>query len=388
MPVFEVADQKDQTNGNSTQTRKTLKKKGVPPMGSRMRLEFNLQEHGSNGNRHFQPSSVSLSFVGDESEKTEGPAMLSPEELGAVVHITAPATHFTKFEAGKILPLNEIGVDEYDWKALPTNQPIVFGDGEKKCALGIYKKADECIRFVPKPPAQRPKDGIFPLNNAQALALGLMLDPKIKLVTIIGKTGSGKSLLALLAWWKMIHGDRRRKNVAGSPVLQEDSRSEAEPRKHLTVFRPTVENGSPQGYLPGDLRDKFGPWARPVLDNLSFIRSAFPDTSAGPLRFVDGCTISPITYERGMTIRNGVIVVDDAQNLKREEIITLVTRPDDETKVFLNGDPDQVDNRALTKQNNGLIHCARRTRDKELCAVIYLPRCVRGPLAALLADCL
>ncbi|MBQ7650002.1 MAG: PhoH family protein, partial [Victivallales bacterium] len=207
--------------------------------------------------------------------------------------------------------------------------------------------------------------GVHSLNIEQTFALDALLDPSIVLVTLAGRAGTGKTLLAMAAALQQIFGDRR--------------------YEKLLVFRPTMPVSRDLGYLPGDVNDKMRPWMQPVYDALELIRSMDRKEAARSLpNDVMNCpeiSVEPLTYIRGRSIPNQFIIIDEAQNLTPLEVKTAITRVGSGSKIVLTGDPAQIDNPYVDSLSNGLTRLVGSFLDSPLGAHVTLTKGERSELA-------
>jgi len=213
--------------------------------------------------------------------------------------------------------------------------------------------------------------GIRPRNKEQSHALDLLLDENIRLVTLVGKAGTGKTLLAL---------------AAGLKRTVEDGMY-----TRMLVSRPVMPLGRDIGFLPGDVDEKLNPWMQPIFDNLEFLFSS--GTKKGPRAYAEllesgQLQVEPLTYIRGRSLPQQYIIVDEAQNLTPHEVKTIITRSGDGTKIVLTGDPGQIDNPYVDSQSNGLAVAADRFRGEKVAAHIVLNRGERSELAEIAANLL
>ncbi|HPQ40840.1 MAG TPA: PhoH family protein, partial [bacterium] len=217
--------------------------------------------------------------------------------------------------------------------------------------------------------------GIKPQNLEQKLALSLLMDDDIQLVTLVGRAGTGKTLLSLAAGL---------------------SKSLDEGVYHkLLVARPIFPMGRDLGYLPGEIKDKLKPWMQPIFDNLEMLlHSDDPDqepqyrASAYDLIEQNMLEIEALTYIRGRSIPHQYFVVDEAQNLTPHEIKTIITRAGHGTKIVLTGDPYQIDNPYLDSESTGLTHVVERFKNSPLAGHITLTKGERSHLAQVAAEML
>ncbi len=215
--------------------------------------------------------------------------------------------------------------------------------------------------------------GLRPRNKEQSFALDLLFNDEIKLVTIVGKAGTGKTLLAI---------------AAGLHKTMEE-----QTYQKLLVSRPVFPLGRDIGYLPGDVEEKLNPWMQPIFDNVEFLMGlSKADKKAGrsyrELIDLGVMAIEPLTYIRGRSIPNQYIIVDEAQNLTPHEVKTIITRVGDNTKIVLTGDPYQIDNPYVDSTNNGLIHVVNKFQHERLAGHITLVKGERSALAELASNVL
>jgi PhoH-like ATPase len=244
---------------------------------------------------------------------------------------------------------------------------------ESQTALARYSKQKSV--FVPITTAKHGVWGISAKNKQQQFALDLLLNDDIRLVTLVGKAGTGKTLLALAAGLE--------KTI------------EARTFQRLVVSRPVFPLGKDIGFLPGDIEEKLKPWMQPIRDNLDFLVGS----SGGPGR-VKGkkdlqslfdlgmIEVEPLTYIRGRSMPNQYLIVDEAQNLTPHEIKTIITRAGEGTKVVLTGDPYQIDNPYIDSSSNGLTFVVDRFKEEPIAGHITLIKGERSDLAELAATLL
>jgi PhoH-like ATPase len=222
---------------------------------------------------------------------------------------------------------------------------------------------------------------IQPRNREQTFALDLLLDPAVQLLTLIGKAGTGKTLLALAAGLNQVADERL--------------------YDKLLVTRPVIPLGKEIGFLPGDLEEKMGPWMQPIIDNLDFLLGGGDDapvSQRGPqrgnrsnwadLKAMGLLEVEAISYIRGRSIPRQFMVVDEAQNLTPHEVKTIVTRVGQGTKIVLTGDPYQIDNPYVDAESNGLTWLVERFKGQRLAGHVTLSRGERSELAELAANLL
>jgi PhoH-like ATPase len=240
-------------------------------------------------------------------------------------------------------------------------------------ALARYNKQKGVL--VPITSAKHGVWGITARNKQQQFALDLLLNDDIRLVTLVGKAGTGKTLLALAAGL--------------------DKTIESRAFQRLVVSRPVFPMGKDIGFLPGDVEEKLRPWMQPIRDNLDFLVGS----SGGPGRVkvkkdlqslfdLGMIEVEPLTYIRGRSMPNQYLIVDEAQNLTPHEIKTIITRAGEGTKVVLTGDPYQIDNPYIDSSSNGLTYVVDRFKDEPIAGHITLVKGERSDLAELAATLL
>ena len=217
-------------------------------------------------------------------------------------------------------------------------------------------------------------------NKEQRMALELLMDPEVLMVTLVGQAGTGKTLLALAA------------------ALQATLRQQRYDR--ILVSRPVVPMGKDIGYLPGTKDEKLSLWMQPIFDNLTFLLRD-GTTSAKKSKTKSSVTvqekmdklfdsniieIEALTYIRGRSIPRQYVIVDEAQNLTPHEVKTIVSRAGEETKMVLTGDPYQIDNPYLDSSSNGLIYAAERLKGQSVHGHIMLRSSERSRLAGVAAE--
>ena len=220
------------------------------------------------------------------------------------------------------------------------------------------------------------KEGVWsihPRNREQAFALDALLDDNIKIVTLVGKAGTGKTLLAI---------------AAGLHKTAEEN-----VYNRLLVSRPVFPMGKDLGFLPGDIEEKLAPWMQPIFDNVELLLSgheAEKRHSKGykELMAMGIMDIEALTYIRGRSIPNQYMIVDEAQNLTPHEIKTIITRAGEGTKIVLTGDPYQIDNPYVDASSNGLTYVVERFKEQAIAGHVTMMKGERSELAELAANLL
>ncbi|MBD1874793.1 PhoH family protein [Nodosilinea sp. FACHB-131] len=210
---------------------------------------------------------------------------------------------------------------------------------------------------------------VLPRNREQRFAFELLLQDSISMVTLVGKAGTGKTLLAIAAGVQKVADERL--------------------YSRLLIARPIVPLGRDIGYLPGDMREKLNPWMQPLYDNFDLIfgtqdmRGRPEHWRRGHEEMIDQglLQIEALTYIRGRSIPKQFLIVDEAQNLTPHEVKTILTRAGEGTKIVLTGDPDQIDNPYVDASSNGLTYVVERFKDEALAGHITLNKGERSGLA-------
>ncbi len=211
--------------------------------------------------------------------------------------------------------------------------------------------------------------GIKARNVQQTMATELLLRDDISLVTMIGKAGTGKTLLALAAG-----------------LLQTEDFNKF---NKLLVARPIVPVGKDIGYLPGEKQEKLRPWMQPIYDNLEYLfNTKKPGELDDILAGMGSIEVEALTYIRGRSIPDQYIIIDEAQNLTKHEVKTILTRVGERSKIVLMGDPAQIDHPYLDEYNNGLTYVVEKFKDQKLAGHVKLMKGERSGLAQLAADLL
>lgn len=253
--------------------------------------------------------------------------------------------------------------------ALHTNQFAILRDQEGGSQSALARCTSPGV--LARCRVEGPVWGLSHRNVQQRMALELLLDDKVQLVTIAGPAGTGKTLLALAAGLVKVEEERI--------------------HRRLIVSRPVVPMGRDLGYLPGTREEKLEPWMQPIYDNLEHLfglvgrdSRELQDILAG----MKGIVVEALTYIRGRSIPQQFMIVDEAQNLTRHEVKTVITRAGEGTKVVLVGDPDQIDHPYLDRQTNGLMYAVERFRGQPIAGHVTLIRGERSELAQMAATLL
>ena len=238
---------------------------------------------------------------------------------------------------------------------------------QRKSGLGYFNPVSNLIELVEK----RPIYGIKPHNAEQTFAIHALLNPEVRLVSITGVAGTGKTLLALASALE------QRRNF-----------------KQIYLARPIVPLSNKDiGYLPGDIKSKLNPYMEPLWDNLKFIQNQFNETDKESKRLTEMVNkekllITPLAYIRGRSLSSIFFIVDEAQNLTPHEVKTIISRAGENTKIIFTGDINQIDTPYLDSQSNGLSYLIDKIQGHPLYAHITLEKGERSELANLANDLL
>ncbi len=261
-------------------------------------------------------------------------------------------------------------IDDEEIKVNP-NQfvMLVSNANEKKTALVRFLSYNQPVKKVGT--FKRGVWDLKPRNKEQSFALDLLLDPNIPVVSLIGKAGSGKTLLALASALHQTFGE-----VANDRVYS-----------RIVVTKPVEPVGKDIGFLPGTMEEKMLPWLAPIQDNLQFLFGN--DKMTLEMHMDEGrIEVEAMTYIRGRSISNAFIIIDEAQNMNRHEIKTVLTRVGEGTKIVLTGDIEQIDNVYIDGTNNGLSYVVEKFKDQEIAGHITLLKGERSKVASVAAKLL
>ncbi len=281
------------------------------------------------------------------------------------------------YEGYQELELNPNDIDafyknkriEVDMK-LMANQYVIMKDksNPNHSAIGRYSQNDKAV--VPLAHGAEPIWGITPRNVEQSFAMDCLLNDEILMVSLVGKAGTGKTLLAI---------------AAGLHKTLDEGRFQ-----RLLVSRPIFPMGRDIGYLPGDIEQKLNPWMQPIFDNVEFLMGADKKAAGRAQELINQgmLNIEPLTYIRGRSIPKQYLIVDEAQNLTPHEIKTIITRAGRGTKVILTGDIYQIDNPYVDSANSGLTYAVERFKGHPIAAHITMTKGERSELAEMAANLL
>lgn len=267
---------------------------------------------------------------------------------------------------------------------LLANQFVVLKDKSDETHTGLGRRLGDTEHVIPVTGPRKPVFGIMARNVQQTMALDVLLDEDIKMITLLGSAGTGKTLLALAAGMSKVFAEER--------------------YDKLLVARPIMPLGRDIGYLPGDKDEKLTAWMQPIFDNLTYLLSTRGAASANDRSgggsvdshsaeqrvqklMADGkLVLEPLTYIRGRSIPHQFMIVDEAQNLTPHEVKTIASRVGEGTKLILTGDIGQIDNPYLDSSSNGLAYAIEKMKGLHLFAHVTLAKSERSELASLAAS--
>lgn len=266
-----------------------------------------------------------------------------------------------RYYEGETITITE---DEADELWYP-NQYImmVSNSNEKKSALAKFENYHTPLKKVIH--KNIPDWNIEARNKEQAFAIDMLMNPNIKIVSLVGRAGSGKTLMAIAAGLQQTIG----------------LRSDENHYDRLIVSRPIQPLGKDIGFLPGTMEEKMLPWLMPIQDNLKFLMG--DKTSLQMYMDKGKIEVEALTYIRGRSIANAYIVIDEAQNLTKHEIKTIITRIGEGSKIILTGDIEQIDNVYVNETSNGLAHAIEKFKEYPIAGHVSFKKGERSELATL-----
>ena len=238
---------------------------------------------------------------------------------------------------------------------------LISNSNEKKTALARFENYNVPLKQIN---TKKRIWGTSPRNKEQQFALELLMDPSVPVVSLVGKAGSGKTLLALAAGLEQTFEEKKYKKIV--------------------VTKPVEPVGKDIGFLPGSMEEKMMPWLAPIQDNLQFLMG--DDKATLELYMEKGqIEVEAMTFIRGRSISNAFIVIDEVQNMTQHEIKTVLTRVGEGTKIVLTGDIEQIDNVYIDATNNGLSYVVERLKKEEITGHISLLKGERSKVATIAA---
>ena len=245
---------------------------------------------------------------------------------------------------------------------------LVSSRNEKKTALARFSDYIKPLLHI-RDLKNEVQWGVLPRNKEQSFAFDLLFDDEIPLVTLIGKAGSGKTLMAIAA------------------ALEQGLGGKGDQYRRIIISRPVQPLGKDIGFLPGTMEEKMLPWLKPIQDN---IQTLMGDDRTMLAAYVEQgkIEVEALTYIRGRSISNAFVIIDEAQNLTAHEVKTIITRIGENTKIVLTGDIEQIDNVYTNETSNGLTYAVEKFKHSELAGHITFRKGERSKLATVAAKLL
>jgi len=319
---------------------------------------------------------VNAVTIGVPVEDYEVVSSRSPQEqmYAGVANLRLP---FEQIDA--VYRNEDVYIDDTKYPDLHPNQVLVIkpeDDLVSSSLIAFFKGYDRPIRRMKRKKEQMHYAGISPLNKEQSFAYELLDDARISCVTICGRAGTGKSVVALS------YAIENLRNNTYDKIL---------------ILKPIIPVGRELGYLPGTLEEKLGPWIKSFKDVLDMVfkegdyekdGQTFSEKAYQYLLDSNAIEFQPLTFMRGRTLTNTLVILDEAQNTSIHEMKTLITRVGEGSKIIMMGDIDQVDAPYLDRQNNGLAYLVEKAKDTHLTAHITFIKSHRSDLADWASDTL
>ena len=318
--------------------------------------------------------------LGIKTEDFENQKVDADRLYSGYADMTVPGSVIDAMYADRLLPVETlmaeaIRTDELRSPVEPIpNGFVVLHDAEDPSHTGLGRRLADTEHLIPVTGQKKPVFGIFARNVQQTMAMDLLLDDDIQLLTLLGAAGTGKTLLAIAAGMAKVFSEQR--------------------YDKLLVARPIMPMGRDIGYLPGDKDEKLTAWMQPIFDNLSYLlstrgspnqsaESRSPEHHINKLMADGSLVLEPLTYIRGRSIPHQFMIVDEAQNLTPHEVRTIISRVGEGTKLVLTGDIGQIDNPYLDQSSNGLSYAVEKLKGEALIGHVTLAKSERSELASI-----
>ncbi|MEK7707760.1 MAG: PhoH family protein [Verrucomicrobiota bacterium] len=365
------------------------------PNGGKLKIVFQKNGQEKNGHAVFSDNTVDnriLSLAaGIQKAQPKNPTILVSKDINLRIKADALGLQAEDYETDRVFikdlytGMVELMVSPDKLAAFRTNGELELNGGKQYfpneyCTLtdetnpkrtALTKVDATGTKLVPIIDCREGVWGIKPRNREQHYAFDALLDDRVKLVTLMGKAGTGKTLLAMAAGLKRTVLDRE--------------------FRRLVVARPTISMGKELGFLPGSLEEKLAPWMQPIhdaLEMLSDLNMGHDHRRSTDLMRSGSIVVEALSYIRGRSIANQFMIIDEAQNLTPLEVKTIVTRVGTGTKIIFTGDPYQIDNPYVDSASNGFNFVVSRFRTEAVAAHIELQKGERSELAELAANIL
>jgi PhoH-like ATPase len=307
---------------------------------------------------------IKADALGLDAEDYENDRVFIKDLYTGMIELSVSPEKMANFRANGELELN--GGKQY----FP-NEYCTLTDETNPKKAALTKVDASGTKLIPIIDCREGVWGIKPRNREQHFAFDALLDDRVKLVTLMGKAGTGKTLMAMAAGLKRTVLDRE--------------------FRRLVVARPTISMGKELGFLPGSLEEKLAPWMQPIhdaLEMLSDLNMGHDHRRSTDLMRSGSIVVEALSYIRGRSIANQFMIIDEAQNLTPLEAKTIITRVGHSTKIVFTGDPYQIDNPYVDSSSNGFNYVVSRFRDQAVAAHIELQKGERSELAELAANIL
>lgn len=366
------------------------------PTGGRLKIVFqkngNGQAHGDGGfNANTVDNRILSLAAGIQKAQPRNPTILVSKDINLRIKADALGLQAEDYETDRVFikdlytgmierPVSPQQLASFrangEWeldagrKYFPNEYCTLIDETNPKRAA-LAKVDPKGTKLVPIMDSREGVWGIKPRNREQHFAFDALLDDRVKLVTLMGKAGTGKTLLAMAAGLKRTVHDRE--------------------FRRLVVARPTISMGKELGFLPGSLEEKLAPWMQPIhdaLELLSDLNMGQEHRRCGDLMRSGSIVVEALSYIRGRSIANQFMIIDETQNLTPLEAKTIITRVGSGTKVVFTGDPYQIDNPYVDSSSNGFNYVVSRFRAEAIAAHIELQKGERSELAELAANIL
>ena len=365
------------------------------PNGGKLKIAFYKNGHSGNGDGDFNANTVDnrilLLAAGIQKSQPKNPTILVSKDINLRIKADALGLQAEDYETDRVFitdlytGMMEMTVSTAKITEFRAKSELALDNGKKYfpneyCTLldesntkkAALAKVDATgTKLVPIIDSREGVWGIKPRNREQHFAFDALLDDRVKLVTLMGKAGTGKTLLAMAAGLK-------------KTVLDREFR-------RLVVARPTISMGKELGFLPGSLEEKLAPWMQPIhdaLEMLSDLNMGHEHRRSNDLMRSGSIVVEALSYIRGRSIAHQFMVIDEAQNLTPLEVKTIVTRVGHGTKIVFTGDPYQIDNPYVDSSSNGFNYVVSKFRGESVAAHVELQKGERSELAELAANLL
>jgi PhoH-like ATPase len=365
------------------------------PNGGKLKIAFYKNGHSGNGDGAFNGNTVDnrILLLAASIQKTQpkNPTILVSKDINLRIKADALGLQAEDYETDRVfitdlytgmmeMCVNSAKIAEFrakselaldQGKKYSPNEYCTLADESNTKKAALAKVDATGTKLIPIIDCRDGVWGIKPRNREQHFALDALLDDRIKLVTLMGKAGTGKTLLAMAAGLKRVVNDRE--------------------FRRLVVARPTISMGKELGFLPGSLEEKLAPWMQPIhdaLEMLSDLNMGHDHRRSGDLMRSGAIVVEALSYIRGRSIANQFMIIDEAQNLTPLEVKTIVTRVGNGTKIVFTGDPYQIDNPYVDSSSNGFNYVVSKFRDQAVSAHVELQKGERSELAELAANIL